>query len=321
MFIPKLMGAGLSPGGRGAALSILIFHRVLATPDPLFPEQVDAARFDLILSWVRRCFTVLRLEQAIEMLKAGSLPPRALAVTFDDGYADNYTVALPILKKYEMSACFFIATGFLDGGRMFNDTVIETVRRFTGNEIDLGDLGLGRFAVRTIEEKRKTIDELLPKFKYLSLSMREKKVEDLRCSTRVGLPDDLMMTSAQVKALHLSGMTLGGHTRSHPILSHLDDVSAFEEISAGKCALEALLDEPISLFAYPNGVPSRDYTLRHVGMVRDAGFVAAVSTSSGVARLGNDVYQLPRFTPWDRTPIRFGLRMVNNMRSTGDVAT
>lgn len=319
MFIPRMLASMISPGGKGAALSILIFHRVLPVRDPLFPDEMDAARFDELLGWIGKCFTVLRLEAAVEMQMQGTLPPRAVAITFDDGYADNYTVALPILKKHGMSASFFIAAGFLDGGRMFNDTIINVVRQFDGNELDLRALGLGRFETRTITQRRKAIDALLPAFKYLPLEERAHRISILQEQVDLPLPDDLMMTTEQVRELRSEGMTIGGHTCTHPILSQLDDESAFHEIGAGKEALERILAEPISVFAYPNGVPGRDFLPQHVAMVRELGFSAAFTTSAGVARHGSDIYQLPRFTPWDRTPLRFGLRMVNNLRSLGKV--
>ena len=119
----------LSPAGRRARLSVLIFHRVLPRPDPLFPGVIDAAGFDAICRWVKGWFNVLALDDAARRLRDGSLPERALAITFDDGYADNHDVALPILLRHGLPATFFIATGFLDGGRMWNDTVIESIRR------------------------------------------------------------------------------------------------------------------------------------------------------------------------------------------------
>ena len=112
----------------GPKLSILIFHRVLPETDPLFPDEPDALRFDQVMGWVKTWFNVIPLDAAVDSLKARNLPARALAITFDDGYADNRTVALPILKRHGLSATFFIATGYLNGGRMWNDTIIEAIR-------------------------------------------------------------------------------------------------------------------------------------------------------------------------------------------------
>jgi peptidoglycan/xylan/chitin deacetylase (PgdA/CDA1 family) len=151
----------LAPGGRGGKLNIFIFHRVRPAPDPLFPWDMDAAGFSALLAFLRRWFTVLPLDEAVRRLESDTLPPAAVSVTFDDGYADNLTVARPLLERYEVPATVFVANGYLDGGRMWNDTVIEAVRTSRAVELDLRDEGLSFVALRTAEEKRQAIDALL----------------------------------------------------------------------------------------------------------------------------------------------------------------
>src|SRR5690349_2991525 len=124
----RAAGALLSPAGRAAPLTVLMYHRVLPAPDPL-TESVDARDFERQMRALREYFTVLPLAEAVAGLRAGKLPSRAVAITFDDGYADNAVIALPILESLGLHATFFIADGFLNGGRMFNDTVIEALRR------------------------------------------------------------------------------------------------------------------------------------------------------------------------------------------------
>ena len=128
------------------------------------------------------------------------------------------------------------------------------------------------------------------------------------------MPNDLMMTSAQVKTMHQFGMQIGAHTVSHPILARLSDAQAGVEILDSKNILEQLLGERVGLFAYPNGKPDEDYTSRSVAIVRDMGFDAAVTTQWGVCRSGDDLFQIPRFTPWDTSKLRFGARMLTNLR-------
>lgn len=310
----------LSPAGPEARLSVLIFHRVLATPDPLFPDEPDAARFDQVCAWLARWFNVLPLDAAVKRLRAGQLPARAAAITFDDGYADNHDVALPILRRHGLTATFFVATGFLDGGRMWNDTVIECVRRAPGPTLDLGGLGLEGIALIDIGDtaaRRAAIGQLLRALKYLPLARRDALVAQLAAGCRAPLPQGLMMRSEQVRALRDAGMQVGAHTLTHPILAKLPRDQARAEMLGSKQALERLLSEPVRSFAYPNGKPDADYTRESVQLAGELGFELAVSTAWGAAGRDVDPLQVPRFTPWDRARWRYAARLANNLRSDG----
>lgn len=307
----------LSPQGARARLSTLIFHRVLPAPDPLFPGEIDAASFDAICGWLRHWFNVLPMDDAIRGLREGSLPARACAITFDDGYADNHDVAMPLLQRHGLCATFFIATGFLDGGRMWNDTLIEGIRRSRVAELALSDLlgpGFERVPVANVQEKQLAIGQLINRIKYLDLDERVRLGQELARRSGAVLPEDLMMSSQQVRNLRAGGMQIGAHTVSHPILARLDDAKAREEIGSSKAFLEDVLQERVPLFAYPNGKPEADYSARSVALAREAGFDAAVSTSWGVAHAATDLFQIPRFTPWDRSKYRFAARMAQNYR-------
>lgn len=310
----------LAPGGRRALLSVLIFHRVLPQVDALFPDEQDARRFNEVLSWVGRWFKVMPLDEAVLRLGNGSLPARAAAITFDDGYADNATQALPILRHHGMVATFFVATGFLDGGRMWNDSIIEAVRMCRSKALDLRDLGLDIYSLESSDQQRRAITTLLGHIKYLEPARRREAVAFVKETVGLPLPENLMMTSKQVVQLHQAGMQIGAHTRTHPILARLPELQALDEIRGSKLALESLLDVPVHLFAYPNGQPDKDYNAQHVRMVQQAGFTGAVSTAAGAAAMHSDVYQLPRFSPWDGSPIRYGVRMLSNLLKPPAVA-
>jgi peptidoglycan/xylan/chitin deacetylase (PgdA/CDA1 family) len=305
----------LSPAGRKGRLSILIFHRVLAQPDPLFPDLPTAERFDATMSWVRSWFRVLPLRDAIDQLFRGTIPSRALAITFDDGYADNESIAAPILKRLQLTATFFVSTGFLDGGCMWNDRVIDAIRADTGPQIDLTSLGLGTLPLASAGQRRRAIDTILITIKHLEPQRRQAAVEAVVAAAGGVPPPAPMMRPDQVRNLRALGMDVGAHTVSHPILTRLEPAAAFEEMSGGKRELEGMLGEPVRLFAYPNGVPRQDYAAEHAAMARECGFEAAVSTSWGAASIGSDRYQLPRFTPWDHERWRWGARLLLNLRN------
>ena len=306
----------LSPAAGKARLSILIFHRVLPGPDPLFPGEVDAARFDAVCAWLRTWFNVLPLDEACRRLHQGTLPARAAAITFDDGYADHHDVALPILRRHGLSASFFVATGFLDGGCMWNDTLIESVRRCRSSSLDLSRLGLdglGVLPLETTDQRRAAIDTAIRACRYLAPRERDAAVLAVSRIAAVEPPRDLMMTTGQVRSMHQQGMLIGGHTVTHPILARLPLADARREMQVGKAQLEAITQAPVTLFAYPNGRPGEDFGAEHAVLAEELGFEAAVTTAWGVSNQRSPLHQLPRFTPWDRSRWAFGLRLARNV--------
>jgi hypothetical protein len=116
-------------------------------------------------------------------------------------------------------ATFFVATGFIDGGRMWNDSVIETVRGARGDTLDARCIGLDKQDISTIGLRRQAIERLLAALKYLPPEERQRRVDTLAAEASSPLPSDLMMTAEQVSPL-ASGMEIGAHM-THPILAQL----------------------------------------------------------------------------------------------------
>ena len=305
----------LLPSTRANRLLILIYHRVHATPDPMFPGEVDAERFDWQMGILRQHCHPLSLREGVEGLKRGVLPPRAVAVTFDDGYSDNATVAFSILQKYSISATFFVAPGFLDGGRMWNDSIIEAVRRASGGSIDSGSIGLGLLPLSGGNARGAIAERIIRAVKHLPAERRAALVEQLCARIGAELPNDLMMTSEQIRRLAAGGMEIGAHTMTHPILRMLPDEAARYEIRESRAVLEGITGQPVRAFAYPNGRPGDDYTQRDRTIVESLGFDYAPSTRWGVASSDTDVFQLPRFTPWDSTAGRWLTRLLATYRA------
>lgn len=300
--------AALSRGGPHGSLLVLMFHRVLPEPDGLLPDEPDQQRFSTLIELLSKCFRILPLAEAMRLLQSSHIPRRAACITFDDGYANNCDVALPVLAAKGVPATVFVAPGFLDGGRMFNDTVIETVRR-APKYLDLRHLGLGEYRLVDQASRSGAIAALLGQLKYLEPTERLQRIESIVSAAGVNLPDDLMMKSEQVLRLHRAGIEIGAHTVDHPILTSIDDRTAMQQISDSKQRLERIIGSPVTSFAYPNGGPLRDYDGRHVSMVRRAGFSHALSTAWGSATRDCDPFQVPRIASWDRDPLKYGLRL------------
>jgi peptidoglycan/xylan/chitin deacetylase (PgdA/CDA1 family) len=305
----RTLGTMVSPAEQRAKLLILIYHRVLSEPDPILTDIPDVSTFDWQMEIIKNQFNVLPLSEAIYRLDSDSLPERAICVTFDDGYADNFKNALPILRKWRISATFFVAVGFIDGGRMWNDTVIETVRRLSSDHIDLRNFGLGLYTTKTPMERRLTVSRLLRELRYLPFIERARKVERIACLVD-DLSNNLMMTSEQICILKSFGMEIGAHTVNHPILTDLPGKTAEMEIIESRNILQDIWGSKIELFAYPNGRPEVDYNRQHVDMLRRSGFSAAVSTAYGFANKKSDLFQLPRVGCWGSTRVRLGLQLL-----------
>lgn len=289
-------------------LNILIYHRVMPEPDPLRPWEIDAQQFRKHLEWISGVFNVIPLAEAVQQLKTGTLKRRSLVITFDDGYLDNATIALPLLKKAGLHATFFCTSAWLDGGLMWNDQVIESIRRWPDKTISVDELKLKSLPVQSIQEKNKAIESILPKLKYQEQDKRQ-AIADALTARVDGLPD-LMMQREQIKLLYQEGMGIGGHSHSHPILSGIDDETLKEEIEKNKQILEATLQTQLTLFSYPNGKSQTDFRAEQIRFIENAGYVASVTTEMGVASTQSDLFKLPRFTPWDKTQNRFLVRLL-----------
>lgn len=293
-------------------LSILIYHRVLSESSPYWRGMVTAEEFRSQMQVVSRYFNPVSLPKALVDLKNNSLPSRAVAITFDDGYADNATNALPILKDLGLTATFFIATDFINGGAMWLDQIVEAILQYPGDDIDLENIGLSCEKTRNLAEKRLLLSKITPAFRHLEMQDRNDKTAYILA--QAGSPDTskLMLSTQQILSMNQAGMTIGAHTKGHPNLCKLPQEKAYDQIAGSKDVLEKILHQPVDLFAYPFGKENQDFSKQHANIVRELGFNAAVTTDVGVTDKNSDPYRLPRFTPWDKTQTRFALRLAAN---------
>ena len=305
---------GSSDKGEGR-LCILTYHRILECFDPFLESEPDINTFRWQMELLANCFNVLPLHDAVTALTTKNIPPRAVCITFDDGYRSIHDFALPILKEFNLTATVFVTSGYVDKGSMWNDMIIEAVRVLPNSPLDLQEVGLGTYTLDTLEDKKRTIYQLTETAKYLPPESRLvllHKLEDLVGGIEARR---LMLSSEMIWQLARENIEIGGHTISHPILTSVDDKSAYKEILGCKQQLEKITGKPARLFAYPNGKAGKDFDMRHVQMAKEAGFTAAFTTAMGSATSKHDFYQLPRSRPWDSTPFFFGLRLLHWLSS------
>lgn len=307
----RTMGDIIAPGRKGAGrLCVVNYHRVLEKADPLLDTEPDLATFRWQMELLAEAFHVVPLSEALATLPTGRMPARTVCITFDDGYRSVHDLALPILKELNLPATVFVTSGCMDDGRMWNDRIIAAIKDLPGDRLDLQDIGLGNYPLGGMDARKQAVLKLTEASKYLPPAARDGLIE--RLDGLVGGPrnSDLMLTRDMVANLARSGIEIGGHTISHPILTSLDDDVSRQEIAGCKRELEAITGKPVRYFAYPNGKVGMDFDQRHVQMAKDAGYEAAFTTAVGAVTRSADLYQLPRSRPWDRKPFMFGLRLL-----------
>ena len=262
---------------------VLIYHRVCDQPSPFMIDAVPATVFDSMMKYLARHWNVLSLGAILDRLDAGDpLPPRAVAITFDDGYEDNHRFAFPILRDHNLPATFFITVDPVEArGELWFDSVLlafqETQRARWRIPADLQDLPLGSTRERTTAARA-----ALAWLKRLPDDRRRESVDGL-VRELVPAPaarDCPMLTWEQIREMAVAGMDFGSHSLSHPILSQVPAERAQREIQESKRILEERLAMRIRWFAYPNG-KQEDFSPAVESFVQRAGYALALTTELG----------------------------------------
>lgn len=301
---------------------ILLYHRVAEPPTDPWSLAVAPRHFAEQLELIRRHFRPMSLRGLTAALAAGRLPRRSVAVTFDDGYADNLLVARPLLERYDVPATVFVPSGAPAPGRELWWDELDRLLLQPGElprrlELVISDRPqcweLGASAHYTAEDaarhqgwraahvppgpRQQLYRELWALLHPLPSAKRDWVMDELRQwagaspagreSHRAMMPDELVALARG----HL--VEIGAHSVTHPSLGALSPDEQWAEIVGGKEALEGLLGKPICSFAYPYG-KVHDFSPTTKMLVREAGFRLACTNMGGVVDRSGDLYALPR---------------------------
>lgn len=279
-------------------VEILVGHRVSSTipESDVGPDADYAVTPGQLKHFIesRADWTAFAAEELVnELNKAHPGPPRPMyALTFDDGYLDNLTNALPILETYGCAATIFITTGFIGRKTL---PVEQALGAIIMRCEDLIGLDGRRFSCGTLKQKWGAYNSIRPKLKRLSPLKREKYISKISDVNHAYLSEiqKSFMTWRDVCDLDKHPLvTIGAHSMSHAFLPATFPIEAYREIRASKFELEERLGHPISSFAYPYGGHNR--LVRY--LARRTGFRFAFSTEPRcVNRLNRpDYYRIPR---------------------------
>ncbi len=298
--------------------TILNFHRVMSNRDIFYSDALELNLFRKKMLLLVKHFNVVSLSEAIKLMEAGELPPYSVVVTIDDGYQDCYTTITPVLDELGIKGAFFVATEGIELGGLWKDRVVETIRNTNKQTIN-SLLDLKSVAINTIDEKKAAIALICKKLKYLTIEAREHQI-DMLCA-ELGLVEltELFLTRENLQAMHTAGMEIGAHTHKHPILQVETIECAVREIKMSKEILEEIIGSKVEHFAFPNGKYGLDYDCRHLKILGNLGFNSGLSTNWGVLTdISEQRFNMPRFTPWDKSGLLFSLRLLNNFRNKDD---
>jgi peptidoglycan/xylan/chitin deacetylase (PgdA/CDA1 family) len=286
-------------------IAILRYHAVCGPEGEAYVEPsicVTPAAFERHVGYLTSRYRVLPLPDAVACLRAGkSLPPNAVAITFDDGYADNLPAAR-VLRRHGVGATFYITTGCLSGEAPFWPSEIrQVVARITEPVIRLRAAGSEMtIPCATPVERRTALRTLAKLFKSHSIPVRERLRDELRAAAGGGETISHMLTWDQLRQMHGMGITIGAHTVTHPNLPNAGLEDARREIVDAKVRLERELDAPVTMFSYPNGGAERYMTPEVASLVGQAGYDAATTSRNGFAGLSSDLFALERVQVQER---------------------
>ena len=289
----RLLGGALILGYHRVAHVKRDEYEVCVTPD-YFAEQMEA---------LSQYTHPLRLAELVQCLRLGSLPPKSVAVTFDDGYADNLYEAKPVLERYDIPATVFVCTGY-QGREFWWD---ELDRLIMASRADLavlrmrvGDKSFGwdqseRSTEAGFDVRRKLRQALYHFLLALDVEEQNQAMDAIRTWSGISSSDSSSARSmSHAELLRLAGgelIEIGAHTRFHPMLPMLSLERQKDEIVAGKEELEEILGRKVDGFSYPNGRA----TVEVKRIVREAGFGYACTSLQDLVRPASDLHEMTRF--------------------------
>ena len=287
---------------------ILGYHRISAVEDDFYEVCVSPENFAGQMEALRDCAHPIHLSELVQSLKQNVLPPKSVAVTFDDGYADNLYIAKPILEKYDIPATVFICTGYM--GKEFWWDELERLVLFSradpralhlqvGKDLFKCDLPQANSEASNSEVHRHFHRALYHFLLSLDIEDQDHAMGLIRSWSEVSFTGNSTaraMSEEELLRLADGGLIeLGSHTRHHPMLPRLSAERQKEEIQSSKRDLEMLLNKKITGFSYPNGKATADAKR----LVREMGFTYACTSLHDVVRPESDVYELTRFWQQD----------------------
>ena len=275
--------------------AILCYHRIGTGGIPLFSE-LPTEVFEAQMRFLRLCYRIVSLDEICAELERPTRNGHAVAVTFDDGYRDLYSHALPILKRYQIPATVFLPVVSIETGQVpWYDRIFLALKVFSKNHLELTLDRPRTFQLHSHQARLHAAAEII---QYLrTLPDLDRKAHCERLEEQVKLPSeelkDRMLTWDQVRVMGRAGITFGSHTMTHPVVSRLTEEQLETELCESKQLLEERIATPTRHFAFPFGKPADCGEAALPVLIRCA-YRSAATTVEGTNAPGDSLYALRR---------------------------
>lgn len=259
--------------------------------------SITPEHFERQIAFVADHFRIVTLDQLMEHAENPSASETLFAVTFDDGYRDNFAHALPILRRHNVPALFYLTTACINStGCLWTSEIRHLVLESPKPCISLSTLA-DAYALDTAENRMKALELIKHRMVAGTRREREEILRELRSKTGVAngsAPERIMLSWDEVRAMRRNGMMFGSHTLSHPSLTYLPSEEAKREIAESRNELSSQLDEEIAHFSYPNPAGHLNYNTELKRIVENAGYRSAATSRPGYLGATDDRFELKR---------------------------
>lgn len=284
-------------------LVVLAYHRVNEKPDASYPYQEDTVSatpemFRQQLAFLKRYCFVTTFKELAELIAANEeIPTNSVIITFDDGYRDNYDIALPILSEFNLPAVVYVVTENIDSGQPFWFDILSYALIHAPNGVlNILD-GHHTFDISNDNRKllRRSFGDLV---RTLSDPERVQAIRELvdysKRHAEIEALERMVLTWQEVSELHSAGIEIGSHTVTHPFLSRVSNEQLNSELIDSKRRIESVIGSPVVSLSYPTGGKAY-YDERALKLASACGYQFAVSYEHNALPYSNDVrFEIPR---------------------------
>jgi peptidoglycan/xylan/chitin deacetylase (PgdA/CDA1 family) len=297
---------------------VLLYHRVTKPETDPQLLSVTPQNFDAQLALLKSDYNVLKISDFESLIASGKkFPERAVVITFDDGYADNYLQAMPILEKHHLQGLFYISTSTIDTANEFWWDEVERLILFPGAFADTFDLTIGGTRYVSTKEyplaKQYLYNSVLPSLRNMSFTDREKNLNDIRNYSSAKIPREThrALSLSELKKFAASdAVIIGAHTVHHSSLASLPAPEQFSEISESKTYLETHLGQKLSHFSYPFGTRA-DFNSDSESICRQLQFKFVAANFPRIVTAKTSAMSFPRFIVRDWNADQFKKELDN----------